>query len=217
MDVERYLQTDNRVILVTGATEQHAYLSLATDVLIPARIALAVAEREHVLVAPPLNFGMSADFADFPGTISLSRQTFDLLLSEVVDNLLFHGFRRFLVINGHSGNTMPARLRDLEVEGLLRVAWFDWWRGEAARSVEAHTGQRIDHANWGENFPFTRVADTPREAKPPVNLDLAGAGESMRTLLGDGSFGGAYQTDDALMDILFEQVVEEAARLLRAL
>lgn len=46
MDVERYLEHDNRVILITGATEQHAYLSLLTDILIPSRMALAAAEQE---------------------------------------------------------------------------------------------------------------------------------------------------------------------------
>lgn len=69
MDVERYLQNDCRIILITGATEQHAYLSLATDILIPSRIALAVVEREPVLVAPPFNFGVSEHFADFPARL----------------------------------------------------------------------------------------------------------------------------------------------------
>ena len=62
MDVEQYLERDNRIILITGATEQHAYLSLMTDILIPSRIALAVAEQEGVLVAPPLNFGRQRAF-----------------------------------------------------------------------------------------------------------------------------------------------------------
>jgi len=30
MDVEKYLQQEDRLMLVTGATEQHAYLSLLT-------------------------------------------------------------------------------------------------------------------------------------------------------------------------------------------
>ncbi|MER3458377.1 MAG: creatininase, partial [Chloroflexota bacterium] len=57
MDVESYLKQDDRIILVTGACEQHGYLSLLTDIRIPWAIATAVGEREGVLVAPPLNFG----------------------------------------------------------------------------------------------------------------------------------------------------------------
>ena len=46
MDVERYLETDNRIMLITGATEQHAYLSLLTDI----RISLAANElKKHAI------------------------------------------------------------------------------------------------------------------------------------------------------------------------
>src|SRR5262247_279583 len=89
MDVERYLQTDNRIILITGATEQHAYLSLLTDILIPSKIALAVAEREKVLIAPPFNFGQSEHFTTFPGTISISKQAFDGILTEIIQGLMY--------------------------------------------------------------------------------------------------------------------------------
>ncbi|PJF23803.1 MAG: creatininase, partial [Phototrophicales bacterium] len=96
MDVARYLEQDNRIILITGATEQHAHLSLLTDIQIPMRMALAAAEREHVLIAPPLNFGFSRSLAAFPGTISLTPRTFDLVVLEIIECLLHQGFRRFL-------------------------------------------------------------------------------------------------------------------------
>src|SRR5215207_8169342 len=92
MDVEHYLARDTRIILITGATEQHAYLSLFTDILIPSKIALAAAEREHVLIAPPLNFGLSTQFSEFPGTISLSQLTFETVLFEIVQSLFHQGF-----------------------------------------------------------------------------------------------------------------------------
>lgn len=38
MDVQRYLERDDRVVLTTEACEQHGYLSLPTDVSIPAVI-----------------------------------------------------------------------------------------------------------------------------------------------------------------------------------
>ena len=159
MDVERYLQQDNRIILVTGTTRQHAYLSLSTDVLIPTKLALAVAEEEHVLVAPPLHFGSGSYlFAGFPGTINVSLQTFQTLLNEIVESLMHQGFSRFYVFNGHSGNELPSRLEDLQLEGLIRVVWHDWWRGEAMRAFEERYGLRMEHANWAEKFPFTRVS-----------------------------------------------------------
>lgn len=217
MDVEAYLEQDNRIILITGATEQHAYLSLLTDILIPQRLAIAVAEREDVIIAPPLNFGVSVEFAEFPGTISLNTATFDAVLSDVVDSLMLHGFTRFFVLNGHGGNKLPARLNELDMEGLARITWYDWWRSDAVRGFEAEFGLEMGHANWGENFHFNRITDSPTDAKTPVNLDLLNDSVSMRELLGDGSFGGEYQVADDLMHILFDRVVDEAAGLVAAL
>lgn len=209
MEVENYLKSDNRVILITGATEQHAYLSLLTDIIIPLNIAQEVSQRTGVLVAPPLNFGVSDEFVDFPGTISLSRATFDAILSEIVESLLQQGFTRFFILNGHGGNQLPPRLEDLMLDGVIRLVWYNWWRSEAAQAFEQRYGLRIDHANWGENFPFNRVAPCPDEDKTPVNLAYLEEGQTLRKLLGDGSFGGRYQVDDVLMNTLFESVVEE--------
>jgi creatinine amidohydrolase len=136
MDVERYLESDDRIVLLTGATEQHAYLSLLTDILIPSKIAQAAAEREGVVVAPPFNFGYSRMFAYFPGTISITPNTFDLVLVEIVECLLHQGFRRFFIFNGHGGNKLPPVLHDFVDEDEVRVIWYDWWREAAVRRFE---------------------------------------------------------------------------------
>ena len=71
MDVEKYLENDDRLILVLGSTEQHGYLSLATDVKIPMAVADVVSQRTGVLVAPPLNYGITPYFVTYAGTISV--------------------------------------------------------------------------------------------------------------------------------------------------
>jgi creatinine amidohydrolase len=223
MDVERYLEQDDRIILVTGATEQHAYLSLFTDILIPAKIALAVAEREHVLVAPPFNFGHSRSFAYFPGTISLTRSTFDLVLVEMIECLLHQGFRRFLILNGHGGNHEPQRLRDFHRESdEVLVVWHDWWAGEAVKGfIERHgLDATFTHANWLENFRFCRVAEVPQGGKPFIDEEAAALLDydpTQRQVIGDGSLGGLYQIDDTLMQELFALVVQETATVVRGM
>src|SRR4030042_492973 len=87
MDVEKYLKHKDRIILGPGSCEQHGYLSLLTDVREPMAIAAAAAERENVLVAPPLNFGVSSYFAAYPGTISLSVETHNRGVCEIVTDL----------------------------------------------------------------------------------------------------------------------------------
>lgn len=217
MDVERYLENDDRIILIIGATEQHAYLSLATDILIPARMALAVVEREPVLIAPPFNFGVSTESADFPGTITLTQATFEAVLNEMIESLMHQGFERFFILNGHGGNKIPQRLIELNQEKNLHIDWYDWWAEAAAQNFCADHNLRLDHANWGENFPFNRVAESPTEEKMPVNLAMAEDGRTLRDVLGDGSYGGPYQVADALMNELFMRVVDEITERVRAL
>lgn len=216
MDVEGYLKEDNRIILVTGSTEQHAYLSLATDVLIPQHIADAAAEQEKVVVAPPFNFGVSYYFREYPGTISLSQGTFEHVVLEIFESLLHDGFMKFLLINGHGGNKMPVRFADFQ-EGSVRVLWYDYWKGDAAAAFAKKHDLTPNHANWSENFPFVRVAESPKKDKPQVDMEALGQPYYARAVLGDGNFGGPYQVDDALMNELFDAVVAEAVGLLKDL
>jgi creatinine amidohydrolase len=214
MDVERYLENDDRIILVTGTTRQHAYLSLLTDVLIPSKLALAAAEQEHVLIGPAIPFGSgSYQSAGYPGTINISQEVFETLLTEIVESLMHQGFGRFYIFNGHPGNEIPLRLEDMRLEGLIRVIWYDWWRGEAMRAFEEQHGLRMEHANWGENFTFTRVGDVPAGEKPVINPADLDDEENLRTVLGDGSYGGPYQIEDALMQALFAALATEATEI----
>jgi creatinine amidohydrolase len=219
MDVEEYLKHDDRIILVTGSCEQHGYLSLTTDVREPMAIATAAAERENVLVAPPLNYGVSSYFAAFPGTISLSVETFNRVVCEVVTELHRQGFKRVLVLNGHGGNSgMEAALRELinKLPG-LRIVIHNWWKGPAATQFYAEHKLPPEHANWSENFPFTRVGQVPAGDKPLANVTTYIPAAEVRARLGDGSFGGPYQVADEIMHEFYQVLVAEAAQLLQNL
>jgi creatinine amidohydrolase len=216
MDVENYLRADDRLMLVTGACEQHGYLSLLTDIRIPLSLATAAAQRAHVPIAPPLNFGISPYFTAYPGTISLRTETFLAVLADLVRGVHAQGFRRVLVLNGHGGNTAGrGRLSELsnELHG-LRLDWYDWWTSPAANAVAQAAGLPPNHANWLEAFPFCRVADLPEGEKATVELPLVTSAAEARKLLGDGVYGGPYSAPDEVMQRLFDACVDEiVARL----
>ena len=46
---------------------------------------------------------------DFPGTIALSPDTLQRVYFEAAQSLTHHGFRRFLLLNGHMGNQSVSR------------------------------------------------------------------------------------------------------------
>jgi len=215
-DVEQYLQNDDRLIMVLGSCEQHAYLSLLTDVKIPLAMADAASRQTGVLVAPPLNFGSSPYFLAYPGTLSLRLATLLNLVEDLVRSAYGHGFRRILVLNGHSGND-PARGQLYELANdlpELRPAWYAWWKSHSVEAVAHHYGLKPSHANWLEAFPFNRVSDLPEgEKTPPYIPGLLGA-QQARQVYGDGSYGGPYQAEPEVMEAIFSAALQDVLQLL---
>jgi creatinine amidohydrolase len=220
MDVERYLERDDRVVVITGSCEQHSTLSLLSDVRIPLQVAREACRREGVLIAPPLPYGISPYFTAYPGTLSLSPETFGAVVREMIEGLLAQGFRRVLVSNGHGGNIgtlhpLLAELRDAYPDARLHL--FLWWCHPAVDVVAEEAGLPQHHANWSENFSFTRVGPVPEGEKEPVEFNSAAPADAVRAALGDGSYGGPYQAPDEVMDRFFAAAVEAMVKALREL
>src|SRR5262245_8753698 len=98
MDVERYLEDDDRVVLPLGSVEQHAYLSLGTDAILAERAAVEAAEPCGVPVLPAVPFGLAPTFTAYPGTISLGVGLYIELVRQLLDALHAQGFRRILLL-----------------------------------------------------------------------------------------------------------------------
>jgi len=215
-DIENYLKTDNRLLLVLGACEQHGYLSLSTDVKIPLALADAASKQTGVLVAPPLHFGASPYFLAYPGTISLRITTLLDVAEDVVHSIYQQGFRRLLILNGHGGND-PVRVRLAEIIGCLpglHIGWYSWWNAANVTAVATKYGLKSYHAAWIEAFPFVRVSEIPSgEKQPPQPPGVLGA-EETRELYGDGVFGGPYSVDGAILDEIFATALKDIVSLL---
>lgn len=102
------LATIKLVLIPVGAHEQHGpNIALSTDTVSAdalCRSAAALAG-PRVAVAPPIPWGISWHHMRFPGTISLRPETLTALLHDIIGSLHAHGINRFLVVNGHGGNT----------------------------------------------------------------------------------------------------------------
>ena len=97
-------------VLPIGSTEQHGpHLPLNTDCLLPVGVALEVAKRLPLVIAPPISFGarsraLSGGGEGFPGTLSLRAATLISTVTEVLQALARSGFRRLCVQNWHYEN-----------------------------------------------------------------------------------------------------------------
>jgi creatinine amidohydrolase len=96
------------VLVPVGAHEQHGpNIAVSTDTISADALCRAAASRvgPAVAVAPAIPWGVSWHHLRFAGTIALRPSTLIAVLEDVVGSLYAHGLSRFLVVNGHGGNT----------------------------------------------------------------------------------------------------------------
>lgn len=131
-DVRSYLEKNRTIIIPLGAVEQHgAALPLGTDVIIAEGLAEEVGRRTNRLVGPALSPGISlTPHMNFPGTISFMPETYTRMIAEYITCLHHHGFRTFMMINGHGGNDGAIKNAQTEVRYKLddiKIWHNNWW------------------------------------------------------------------------------------------
>jgi creatinine amidohydrolase len=134
-----------------------------------------------VLLAPPLNYGMSLHHMGFPGSLSLRPQTLTSIVIDLAESAYLHGFRHILLLNGHGGNTAAIQVALAEtlheLHG-LEIHLGIWWREPQVRAVldAAFPGEASGHADAGETsmvmairpdvLRLERAAHNPEAPRP---------------------------------------------------
>lgn len=215
MQVEAHARGDDRAILPIGSIEQHAYLSLAVDAILAERVAVEAAAPLAVPVFPPINYGLTPSFLEYPGTVTLRLATLCAVVTDVLDGIVRSGFRRIVIVNGHGGNT-PVHGAVLEWLGRNRgaqVKWHNWWNAPKTMAKVQAIDPVASHASWMENFPWTRLPNVamPEAAKPMMDIARFQQLDTVakKAMLGDGNFGGRYQRRDEDMLAIWSVAVEE--------
>jgi creatinine amidohydrolase len=150
------------VFLPCGSLEQHGYhLPLGTDVQIPLQLSLRLAPESNGVVAPPLAYGyksqpQSGGGQHFPGTVSLDGQTLTLLTRDVLRELIRHGAKRIVLMQGHMENTffliegidLARRESTAEEVKILLIEWWELLSQPTLDQVFDHQfpGWALEHA-----------------------------------------------------------------------
>jgi creatinine amidohydrolase len=107
-DIEQYLQKKKTILVPFGSTEQHAkHLPLGTDSFVSIKVAEEAAKRTETLVAPPNWTGWAPHHMAFPGTITLRPETLTSLAMDICQSLIYHGFEKIIIVNGHREANLP--------------------------------------------------------------------------------------------------------------
>jgi creatinine amidohydrolase len=219
MQVEEYLQRDDRALLPLGSTEQHAFLSLSTDSLLSEKLASDAAEPLQIPVFPVLAYGITPYFGAYPGTLSLRVETYARIVHDLLTSLRTTGFRRILIVNGHGGNT-SAGLVATEFSAAhpeMKIKFHSWWNAPKTWAAVNRIDPQASHASWMENFLWTRLPGVTMPAIQKTAIPDDGplrAGAAARAAWGDGNFSGYYQRSDEEMAAIWAEAVQETRTLL---
>ncbi|MGE0759199.1 MAG: creatininase family protein [Pirellulaceae bacterium] len=162
------LSKDTPIVIPVAALEQHGrHMPVFTDSLLLGEVVRRAAEplKDRVVMTPLMWLGNSEHHLDFPGTMTASPRIYLDLLKDMVENFLFHGFRRIVILNGHGGNIIPAQQALFEVrqkyrerQDLLLLSTTYWTLGgkpyEVDRTIQQ---QQMGHACEWETSMMLRL------------------------------------------------------------
>lgn len=168
---------DSPVILIPlGSQEIQGPVVPMGDFMLARKIAEEVAQRSKAVTAPTMPFGYAEYFWSVPGGIALSADSFRSVLRDILDNFLRHGFKRLVILNGHSGNysLIDQVIRAVRRETGLIVPCINLWRsipdsvwteahGDYGKKAFSHGGDPITSV-YMHYFP---ELTSPQKAKLP--------------------------------------------------
>ncbi|WP_058365655.1 creatininase family protein [Haloparvum sedimenti] len=165
--------TSDLAVLPTGSIEQHStHLPTSTDTLRADYLSAELVEAapDHgleLLRLPTLPFGYSEHHMRFPGTITLSRETYVDAVVEIGESMAAHGVDRLLFLNTHGGNKEPlAMAADRLGRETALTVHFVHWTDFAREDLEEAFGEGWGHAGDHEtSFVELYRPDLVRESK----------------------------------------------------
>lgn len=130
-EVERARADAHGVAVVPiGAIEVHGpHLPVGTDSIETYEIGLRAARAARVVLAPPVWYGNSRSFMDFPGSIAIRPEVLKEFIRDIAVSLVRHGFDKIVLLDGHGGNygILDVLIEDLHLETAALICHARAW------------------------------------------------------------------------------------------
>jgi creatinine amidohydrolase len=146
---EAQKESNGVAVIPVGAVEVHgAHLPLGTDSLETFEIGTRAAEAAGVVIAPPIWYGNSRAYLDFPGTVAVRPEVLKEFVKDVALSLVKHGFNKLVILDGHGGNygILDILVEDLHLETGVLACHVRAWdmatvpKPEGVRPYDGHGG-----------------------------------------------------------------------------
>jgi creatinine amidohydrolase len=224
------------VIIPIGAVEVHGpHLPVGTDAIETFEIGLRAAEEAGVVIAPPIWYGNSRSFMDFPGTVSIRPEVLKELTKDIVLSLFHQGFDKLVILDGHGGNygVLDILIEEIHLETSALICHVRAWelatipKPEGTPEYDGHGGssetsvmmflcpEDVDESKFIDSSPdielsrFGAVFPSPSGiySKGPISFPL-----SMGEMVEHGHHGdpkfGSRERGEALLSVKIEALVE---------
>jgi creatinine amidohydrolase len=219
--------TADAAILPTGSVEQHSiHLPVSVDTIradhLTAELAEAAADHDLRFVRlPALPYGYSEHHMNYPGTVTLSQDTYRDAVIDVGASLADHGVERLLLVNCHGGNTEPLKLavdrlgRDHDLTTHL-IHWTDF----AREALEAEFGDDWGHAgdhetSVVEHYRPDLVRDDRKEPQDTVEFPQTRSYRYFDDVTEQGGLGDPTNSDPEVMEEIVADATESILESLR--
>ncbi len=212
-EVKQCLDAGLPVLLPIGAaakTHGH-HLPMQTDYLTARALAERAGQRVKLLIAPVVGFGYYPAFVNFAGSQSLSAETFEAMLVELMARLLDQGARKLVLLNTGVSTERPV---DAAIERIAHrhsvqpMALHMRLLGKSAEAVLDN--KQGGHADERETSMMLAIAPHL------VHLERATA-EADQSFERSGATGDPRHASAAKGEVLLNAKVDELVAALEAL
>jgi len=224
------------VLIPVGTLEPHGVIPNGADNLAPEAMARELASRLNAMIAPTLNYGVTGGLDAFPGTFSLSEETYVALIRDILHGLADNDFLNLVILNGHGGPQTAILEQVAEEVGRdrqVRTMVTNWWSatsdvvfevfgengGHAGNNETAYVQAIVpDHIHPDRYDPEMASARVPGVSPYPFpsSIVLYEAGQGHPTF--DSAQAAAYyaRVNEVMGDLIEETIRQwDLARLFR--
>jgi creatinine amidohydrolase len=219
-----------KVILPLGSLESHgAHLPFGTDALTAYLVALDIAARlAKTAVLPPLNYGVSEHYKDFPFTVSVQFETQIAFIRDILESVYREGIRKVFIMNGHDGNIAPIEVASRSAKVAhpdFKIVSLDaWWMlvGELLPKDFFAVWNGLGHGGEGETSIclelFPELCDVSKAAgmvpRLPKHLDVKWKFDELTTTGATGDpTKGTREKGKKMREVLVEAMVKALSEL----
>ncbi|MDO8627150.1 MAG: creatininase family protein, partial [Candidatus Diapherotrites archaeon] len=113
-EIQEALKKTQTILVPLSPLEQHGpHLPVSTDYFRAFEICKSAAEKTKVFYLPPIIAGVLKKGYAFPGGVSTSPEALKIFVRDIIESLLFTGFKKILIVSGHGGTTHNLAMREI--------------------------------------------------------------------------------------------------------